>query len=246
MIWWIVLSTVIVFLLSVVAFSAFDIPSFPHRGELVKYLHYILIGMTAPVLWLIIFWIGYESRACTQFIEALGNVRRQWPEYLLDCEVNETGVPRPYLDYYLDFQLVVAVTQRIQWLIYLPFVSILFMVIARSDLFDAMDFPLALILIVIVALLYTLYTAKLLNKSAGAMRAKVLAHYEQVLLQLAQPRTQAQPPLSAEQINRLIERIRNTREGAFASFAQQPALQALLLPFGGFGGAQLIDYLFTF
>ncbi len=246
MVWWIVLSTVIILLLSIVAFSAFDIPSFPHRGELVRYLHYILIGMTAPVLWLIIFWIGYEIRACIQFIEALGHARRQWPEYLFDRKVNETGVPRLYLDYYLDFQLVVAVTQRIQWLIYLPFVSILFMVIARSDLFDAMDFPLTLILIVIIALFYTLYTAKLLNKSADAMRTKVLAHYEQVLLQLAQPRIQAQPSVNAEQINRLVERIRSTREGAFASFTQQPALQALLLPFGGFGGAQLIDYLFTF
>lgn len=243
---WIALSTVIVFVLSILAFSIFDIPSFPHRGELVKYLHYLLIVMTAPVLWLIIFWIGYESRACTQFIEALGHINRQWPEQLIEREANEMGVPRPYLDYFLDFQLIVAATRRIQWLIYLPFVLILFMVIARSDLFDAMGFPLALILIVIVALLYTLNTARLLNKSADAMRAKVLTHYEQVLLRLAQPNAQTQLHISAEQITRLIERIRNTREGAFVPFTQQPALQALLLPFGGFGGAELINYLFTF
>lgn len=246
MVGWITLSSVIVFTLSLVSFTAFDIPSFPHRGELVRYLHIILLGMTAPVFWLIIFWIGYEIRACTQFIEALGHVRRQWPTQLLDREADETGLPRPYLDYYLDFQLIVAVTHRIQWLIYLPFISILFLVIARSDLFDAMDFPLTLILIVIVALLYTLYTARLLSKSATAMRSKVLTHYEQVLLRLAQPRTQAQSHISAEQIKRLIEQIRNTREGAFVPFTQQPALQALLLPFGGFGGAQLIDYLFIF
>jgi hypothetical protein len=244
MIGWIALSTLLVFTLSIVAFSVLDIPSFPHRGELVRYLHYLLMGMTAPILWLIIFWIGYESRACTQFIEALGHVRRQWPTHLLDREASESGIPRPYLDYYLDFQLIVAATQRIQWLIYLPFISILFMVVARSDLFDAMDFPLALIMIVIVALLYTLYTARLLSKSAAAMRAKVLAHYEEILLRLAQP--QAQLHITTEQINRLIERIRNTREGAFAPLSQQPALQALLLPFGGFGGAQLIDYLFMF
>lgn len=244
MIGWIALSTVIVFVLSLVIFSIFEIPSFPHRGELVRHLHYALIIMTAPVLWLIIFWIGYESRACTRFIDALGTIRRQWPTHLLDREANETGIPRPYLDDYLDFQLIVAATRRIQWLIYLPFVSILFMVIARSDLFDAMDFPLVLILIVIVALLYTLYTARLLSISAATLRAKVLAHYEEVLLRLAQPKVQLH--ITAEQIKQLIERIRNTREGAFAPLTQQPAIQALLLPFGGFGGAQLIDYLFTF
>ena len=37
--------------------------------------------------------------------------------------------------------------------------------------------------------------------------------------------------------------IRSTREGAFAPFTQQPALRALLLPFGGYGGVQLVEYL---
>ena len=35
-------------------------------------------------------------------------------------------MPRAHLDDYLDFQLIVLATQRIHWLIYLPFVSILF------------------------------------------------------------------------------------------------------------------------
>ena len=31
--------------------------------------------------------------------------------------------------------------------------------------------------------------------------------------------------------------------GAFAPFTQQPALQALLLPFAGYGSVQLVEYL---
>jgi hypothetical protein len=53
-------------------------------------------------------------------------------------------------------------------------------------------------------------------------------------------------PITAEQIQLLMERIRNTKEGAFAPLSQQPALQALLLPFGGLGGVQLIEYLMSF
>ena len=53
------------------------------------------------------------------------------------------------------------------------------------------------------------------------------------------------PAITAEQIQVLMERIRNTQEGACAIF-QQPALQALLLPFGGLGGVQLIEYLMSF
>ena len=51
-------------------------------------------------------------------------------------------------------------------------------------------------------------------------------------------------PVSAKQIKILMESIRSNREGAFAPIAQQPALEALLLPFGGYGSPQLIEYLF--
>lgn len=243
---WIAASAVIVFLLSLITFSIFDIPSFPHRGELVKFLHYILLGLTIPLLWLSILWIGYENRACTQFVEALGKIRRLWPESLLKREASETGIPQAYIDHYLSFHLIVAATQRIQALIYLPFISLFFTVIARSDLFDTMDFPLPLLLIVLITLFYTLYTARRLRKSAENLRTQILTHYDLLLLKQAQPQAQAHPPLSTEQINRLLNQIRATRQGAFAAFSQRPVLSALLLPFGGFGGTQLIDYLFTF
>jgi len=54
------------------------------------------------------------------------------------------------------------------------------------------------------------------------------------------------PPVYTEKIDRLMRRIRNTNTGVFAPFAQQPALQALLLPFGGYGGVQIIEYLVKF
>lgn len=252
---WMAVSAMIVFLLSIIIFSVLDIPSFPHRGELVRYLHYILFGLTAPLFWLIIFWIGYENRACAQLIEALGKVCRRWPEPLLERTTNETGIPRAYLDHYLTFQLIVAATQRIQALIYLPFIAIFFIVIARSDLFDVMDFPLSLVLIIIAALFYTLYTARLLRSSAEDIRAEILAQYDLICLRLAQPKNQShnqlqdQPPSphpSVEQITRLINQIRTTQQGAFAPLSYRPTLLASLLPFGGFGGTQLIEYLFNF
>jgi hypothetical protein len=105
------------------------------------------VVLNAPILWLVIFWVGYETRACARFIETLSDVPSLWPTVLLDREEAATGVPRAHLDDYLDFKLIVLATQRIHWLIYLPFVSILFMVLSRSDLFDTMNFPLALVFV---------------------------------------------------------------------------------------------------
>lgn len=254
---WIMVSLLIGFVLAIVAFQVLGKPSFPHRGQLVLDLDHILVIFNALVLWLVIFWVGYETRACARFIETLSGARSLWPPVLLDREETATGVPRAHLDDYLDFQLIVRATQRIHWLIYLPFVGILFMVLSRSDLFDAMDFPLALLFVVGLALAYALHSAWLLRKSAESARVTALEHYETRLLTQARAKdspmpaaadgaaaNQARAPTSVEQIKILMEHIRDTRKGAFAPFAQQPALRALLLPFGGYGGVQLIEYLF--
>jgi TRAP-type C4-dicarboxylate transport system permease small subunit len=254
---WIFTSTAIVFLLGFAPFYFFGMPSFPRRGQLVETLYLILAILNMPFPWLVIFWVGYETRACARFIAILSDVPSVWPTSLLDREEVKTGVPRAHLDDHLDFQLIVLVTRRIHWLIYLPFVFLLFLVLARSSLFDAMDFPLTLIFVTGLALAYAVYTAVLLRRSAEAARAKALAHYDARLLAQARPKDSppsatadaaaAKPtPISAEQIKLLMERIRSTREGAFAPFTQQPALQALLLPFGGYGGVQLVEYLMNF
>ena len=246
---WIFSSMLLVGGLGVAAYFVFGKASFPHRGQLVVTLHTILVLFNGPLLWLVIFWVGYETRACSRFIETLIGARSLWPPVLLDHEEASTGVPSAHLDDYLDFKLIVHATQRIHWLIYLPFVGILFLVLSRSNFFDTMDFPLALVFVTGLALTYALYSAVLLRKSAEAARARALKNYETRLLTQTRA-TDSQPPfmmaspVSAEQIKILMERIRGTREGAFAPFAQQPALQALLLPFGGYGSVQIIEYLF--
>ena len=238
--WWIGTSMVITIISFITIASLWSRPSFPHRGELVLSLHNMILIPHAILFWLVIFWIGYETRACTQFIKTLSDVPNEWPEPLLFRKAKETGIPRAHLDDYLDLQLIVRMTQRIQTLIYLPFVSIFFLVLSRSNFFSAMDFPLPFVLIIGFALTYLLYSARLLRKSAERMHVIVLKNYENL------QSTPSWPPVNAEQIDRLMSRIRSTNTGVFAPFAQQPALQALLLPFGGYGGVQIIEYLVKF
>ena len=118
-------------------------------------------------------------------------------------------MPRAHLDDYLDFQLIVLATRRIHWLIYLPFVLLLFLVLARSSLFDAMDFPLTLIFVTGLALAYAVYTAVLLRRSAEAARAKALEHYDARLLAQASRRIARRPPRPA-----LRRQARPTRPSA--------------------------------
>lgn len=273
---WIVLSTATVYLFMKMLFVLFEPPAFPHRGELVDDLNGHLIRLNMIVLWVVIFWASYEARACARLIDALDKSPRlySWPPLPANSpEARFIGRPED-LAGYLDFRLIIRATQRVQWLIYLPFISILFMVVARSDLFDAMDFPLPLILVIVLSLSYAIHSEMLLRKCAIGARKKALKEYEDRLFALegqgnslapaeaggvtslddiepiaavSNAKTVSMPSgISTEQIQFLMEDIRNTREGALAPLSHQPALQALLLPFGGYGGVQLIEYMMSF
>ncbi|MFZ2312763.1 MAG: hypothetical protein WAV82_09110 [Methylobacter sp.] len=45
-----------------------------------------------------------------------------------------------------------------------------------------------------------------------------------------------------KQVSNVLNQIRNIGEGAFLPLSQEPAVQALLLPFGGWGGIKLVEY----
>ena len=81
---WIVVSLLIGSVLAFLAFKVLGRPSFSHRGELVWWLHKVLVFLNALVLWTVIFWVGYETRVCVRFIETLSGVRNKWPDQLLD------------------------------------------------------------------------------------------------------------------------------------------------------------------
>jgi len=108
--WWIGASIVITLVLVLTMVSIWDEPSFPHRGTLVLDLHRFLFIPHTIVFWLIIFWVGYETRACVQFINSLSGVRNKWPKSLLLRKAKETRISPAHLDDYLDFQLIVQTT----------------------------------------------------------------------------------------------------------------------------------------
>lgn len=227
-------------------------PSFPGRGNLVWWLNLISILLSILTVWFTVFWVIYETRACAGFINILSDMEEVQTGWAQNCREIDENIPKStYRDAYLAFRLIVRTTQRVQRLIYLPFLSILFMVAARSSLFDALNFPPSLIVLNIIAAGYALSSAIRLRSGAKAAKENIIEQIEN--LRFASPTASAtnaatasasQQP-TAEQIDLGLQRIRATREGAFAPLSEQPVLQAFLLPFGGYGGLQLIQSLFS-
>lgn len=246
MILWIAACTTLVSVFFFALLDGSDATPFPHRGELTEKLH-MVETLNAFLFWVVVFWVSYEMYLCATLIEMLGTPHNVWPGLLLTREKDQTGIPGEYLVPCLNFELIVEATDRIATLIYLPFISVLFMVLAHSDFLDAMDFPPALVIATVLAIGYVLFTVRLMRKSADAARDKSLEYYEELLLRLANPQSphlkDILQSISTEQIKLLIKRIHDSHKGIFVHFTQQPGVKAFLLPCGVYGAAQLIEYL---
>ncbi len=230
-------------------FKAFGSLNFPYRGELAYILHMILLLTQFWILWNLIFWIAFEAKACGRFIEKINgiqsnnteSIRELWPSDILDKFQRKTGVSCAHLNRYVQFQIVVRITDCISRLVYLPLGMILTILIGRSRIFDQFGIPLSLIIVFSVAIIYLFAILYQLCQSAESLRGTLKEDYQsrQVVIRAKQEKEEE------AQIDRLIGLIRNERRGIYANFGHQPAFAALLLPFGGMSGVQILEYLFN-
>lgn len=220
--------------------------NFPYRGNFVYYFHNVLLLSQFLLLWGLVFWIGAEAKACKRLVDTLEesinneHVLQQWSSHILDTVEQGTGVSRKHLHRYLQFLVAVKISEGISRLIYLPLGMILVILMARSRIFDQFDMPLSLIIVFSTAVIYPLFRIYQLRQSAESLRDSFLSDYEaqQVALTVKQAGDTAQ-------VGRVIALIRNEHKGIYATVGHQPALAALLLPFGGMSGVQIIEYLFN-
>jgi hypothetical protein len=145
------------------------------------------------------------------------------------------------LDDWIDARLIAEHTAAIGPLIVFPFILLALAVVARSPLFDNWAIGGDQLAVLIGYVLWAIAMAAMLNIGAEMTRRKALTGMEADLLWLKG----AGPDYAklAERFPDLIAQVRNLRQGAFAPFFEQPLVQAILVPLGGAGGVQLVEYL---
>jgi hypothetical protein len=145
------------------------------------------------------------------------------------------------LDDWIDARLIAEHTAAIGPLIVFPFILLALAVVGRSQLFDNWAIGADQLVVIICYVLWAVAMAAMLNIGAEMTRRKALTGMEADLLWLKG----AGPDYAtlAERFPDLIAQVRNLRQGAFAPFFEQPLVQAILVPLGGAGGVQLVEYL---
>lgn len=238
----IILYTVIGLTLSGVVFIFYPL-NFPARGYITANLHDILRFSQFFAIWFLIFWVYHEIKNCICFVNKLNKQDKDkdkdkdkciFSSEFLEKKEKEYRIPKTDLDSYLRFKLIVDVSESINSLIYLPFIMIFVVTIGRSTYFDALGLPLSLIVVFVFEVLLLSWMVYRLRNSANSVRDEILKDYE----------AKIPKETRSNLINSLIEDIRNTQQGVYASYMNHPLISAILLPIGGISGLHIFEYFF--
>ena len=143
-----------------------------------------------------------------------------------------------YVSDYLDLAIIQNQTKVVGSLLFGPFIVLTLMILSRVDFFDNWNWPPSLIIILSALGGYLLICVLLLRREAERARTQAIQR-----LRAEAAMCDDQSAWKRGRIDRLIEDIRALRGGAFSHWLANPALQAVLVPFGGIGAVNILNML---
>lgn len=259
--WRVLFVTVFYLFLGWALISAFGAPASPYRGDLAGTFDRALVSMSVFAMTFLIFFVVDATVFCYQFIielhkdiphnesdtPAQATASRtdpdsRWSSKMIEHYEAKLNVKGAYLDDWISMRFIAWRTRIVGRLIYYPFIILSLMIASRSTLFDNWTMPVGLAIVIGASITIVFVCAVLLRTSAEVFRRKAIWRLTNHIICLKSNRSADGAPL-AEQLEVLIQQMRAFRGGAFAPYTQQPAVRALLLPLGSFGGAALIEYM---
>lgn len=186
---------------------------------------------------------------CTLFVVDLGRQSTVYASSVLEATCRRLGLCdelKPYLNRYIDCELVGERTASVAEYLYYPFVVLAVLAVSMTSLFDDWVFSLARVG------LYAIYVGVLLllwlclHSAATRARAAALEEMRNtwIGLQGEQNYDQVTADAMRRQFPLLIEHVQSLSIGAYGPLLGQPIFRALLWPLGTLSSTQLVQYLF--
>jgi hypothetical protein len=149
------------------------------------------------------------------------------------------GRCRRLIDCCLSVQLVAQRTEWLIRLIYLPFAVFALNLIARSQLFDNWDTPTGLLIVLLIPFIIVIVCILWLRYATLRFHQKAIRKAERELVRLRGDGEVDEA--TRAQLERLCEKMRDEKRGAFQSILLQPLVRATLLPLGGFSFIEVME-----
>lgn len=219
-----------------------EAPGIPVRGNVSAQVHVGLAVAAVVAMTFLVFCVTDATWFCVRFVQELRRYGANWPQRTLNHFQARLGpVPPRLLDHWIDLQFAARRTRCVSGLIYYPFIVLSLLLVARNPAFDDWQLPLGLMVMSLVSVAIVLACVVMLRLSVERSRRAALAEVDEALLR-ANARD-ATGPATPAQLQMLRRQIDELQEGAFAPFARQPLLKALLLPFATLGSSTVLEYL---
>ena len=136
----------------------------------------------------------------------------------------------------IDLEFLAQRTAAITNLVYFPFIVWAVLIFSHSRLFDDFYMPWALIIMYALPVCILLGAVVAYRWSAEKARRVACRHVANRLIAAKGRGAVA----TAEQLEKLLADMQDLREGAFAPWASQPVVRAVLLPLVTYGGGWLV------
>jgi len=220
----------------------FGHPHDPIRGQISLWTYNIVTFALILAILVLIFSVADATLLCWSLIKAFRKKGTGvWPARTLQEFSTRFDLPQACLDDWLDLVFVSKRTKCITSLFYYPFLIIALLVASRSPLFADYGRNIPDLIAMGVGMLIVTACAVALRWSVEESRAKARRRLNQ---QIILARNLNDGGHRAGQLEILLRRVDELREGAFSPFSQQPMVRAMLLPLGSLGGTALLQYLF--
>jgi hypothetical protein len=241
------ITTIVFWILTNLLLDAmFDSTRIPFRGEQVVLVNYDLRRWAYWVASFLMFLVIDKMHVCTKIVEALGRDEpTKWPVDAYEeisalkpspgGDLTDEGAASRYLDIYF----IGRVTAEFVKITPLPFIAFSLLLLSRWTYFGAWQAGPSVIAINVLMFGACILSAVTLRFAALRAKARAL---RRLGLHCANLRASG-PAMRADALELLRNEVAENREGVYLPWHQQPFVSALLIPFGGTGGIQLIEFL---
>lgn len=215
----------------------------PWRGELSETVYRYTSRVDIICMLAVMYLVFDATLLCLRFVKEMCRSSTEWPAATKAQFEGRLGLEHQIIDKWIDLDFVAKRTRCISALIYYPFILIALVLVTRSTVFANYTPNLKILVFQGTCLTIVFGCAIALCWAAQSMRSAAKQKLMDGIICAKGPRAKDLDDggSNAEQLETLLVRLDELREGAFSPLTQQPLVRALLLPAGSLGWTALLE-----
>jgi hypothetical protein len=230
-------------------FYVVGIPESPTRGGFSVACDRVLLLATSVSMVYLLFWVVDETQSCLRFVSRLGDDHPSlWPERAFEKITSirksggsQAGAERKAASAYIEVEFIGQLTAEAVPLIILPFVVLTMLIFASWTFFANWHMSRTVFAFYGEDAAICALCAVLLKNAATKAKLRAVRN---IGLNAANARA-ADSSGFADSLQALQSDMEANEAGAFMPWHQQPFVRAILLPFGGTGVLQAVEFMMS-